>query len=268
MIHRVDRDLRIRQTRPGIERPHSIDVECGMRWMRGVSFFFSLPLFFFSYHRSTAKRRGESAYVRGKKRRMHRTMVKRTGRHDTHNKASGGCSRFGIISDITLQKNGRDTERLLAIPRHGIKALRFGCACMRACTWTCVRACVSTRYSQLARSWRKRVTKAESERHTRISTRYTMVAFAGTWRERSRACAPLRATCASFRRIHTCARARNTHTSSTAPAWQPRKDRITLIARRILAGSQLRRLDQERNQASKSRFGGTSIHIRWPTITS
>lgn len=210
MIHRIDRDLRIRQTRPGIARRRSITLnvgcdECGSIYL---SCFFSL-IFLPSDPASTAsaERALMYEYVE-KKRRMYRTKVKRSGRHDTRNKASG-CSRFGIISDITLQRNGRDTERLLAAPCHGIEALRFGHACVRACTCTCVRACVSTRYSQLARSWRKRVTKAESERHTRISTRYMVVAFTRTWRrgKRSRACTSLRAICASsFRRVYICAR--------------------------------------------------------------
>lgn len=141
MIHQIDRDLCIRQTRSGIERPHSIMLnvgcdKCGSAYLS--SFYLFLSLFLRLLPAIDRERRRERLCTR-KKRRIYRTKVKRTGRHDTRNKASG-CSRFGIISDITLQRNGRDTERLLAAPCHGIEAPRSGRAYVRACVHMHMRA--------------------------------------------------------------------------------------------------------------------------------
>lgn len=42
MIHRIDRDLRIRQTRPGIERPRSITTNTGRRYLPFFPLFLAI----------------------------------------------------------------------------------------------------------------------------------------------------------------------------------------------------------------------------------
>jgi len=171
------------------------------------AFFFKFFCGWRTNHTNRDRFDRERALMCMKRRKKKRTKVKRIERHDTRNKASG-CSRFGSNFRHYATKRARHGKGSLP-PRHGIGGpVR---ACVRACVHMHMRACVSTRYSQLARSWRKRVTKAELERQTpHLNSLYD-----GGLREleRSRACmvrvrAPLRAICASLFAMNTYASAR------------------------------------------------------------
>jgi len=95
-----------------------------------IYLFFFFPFSFpFANAPSTAIGRA-SIYVR-EKTDTYKTKAKRTERHDTRNKASG-CSRFGVISDITLQRSGRDTERLVVLVTESGPEVR-PCVHMRVC---------------------------------------------------------------------------------------------------------------------------------------
>lgn len=77
MIHRIDRDLRIRQTRPGIERPRSITTNAGRRYLP----FFSL---FLAIDSPSIANVEESAYVRGEKKSMNVQNEGKTNRETRH----------------------------------------------------------------------------------------------------------------------------------------------------------------------------------------